>query len=189
MIDCAAKISSSDLVMIGAAPKVLDFGVVSVNSKNPKCLGITNDLSQHILVEVLFEEHEELATSHPSSQVIPPGAKAGFDVIFFSTSQPPQNQSNRFRQSLTYVVNKKHKFTESIGRIGTKAATDVGQQTVGTCIRRYQSHQIAEEVETAPGHHQGAPYWLYFGVQEPACTQFEDCVGNPGHQDRPQPGT
>jgi hypothetical protein len=52
----------------------------------------------------LVIEHEELKKSSPSSQVIPPGATAGFDVIFCSTL--PQI----FYNTITYTINGYHTY-------------------------------------------------------------------------------
>lgn len=64
---------------------MLDFGQVCVNSITKKSFAVSNDLKQTILVELLItNDHEELQSTYPLSQVIPPGSTAGFDVAFFS---------------------------------------------------------------------------------------------------------
>lgn len=108
--DCRSLVTPTDLALITIQPKQLDFGTVCVNSKNAKCLAISNDLAQNILVEINIEGCDELAQSTPKAQVIPPGAQAGFDIIFSSTTQPPANQTNRFRKMITYIINGQHKF-------------------------------------------------------------------------------
>ncbi|GBG28496.1 Cilia- and flagella-associated protein 65 [Hondaea fermentalgiana] len=112
--DCRSVITPIDLAHIGVQPKQLDFGTVCVNSKSAKCLAIANDLMQNILVEICVDGVDELSHSTPKAQVIPPGSQAGFDIIFSSSTQPAANQSNRFRKSITYIINGHHKFKYSI---------------------------------------------------------------------------
>ena len=69
----------------------MDFGTVCVQSKTAKSFGITNELNRSILVAVTFAS-EDLAQSGPSSQVVPPGASAGFDVVYSS------NHIKQFRE-------------------------------------------------------------------------------------------
>jgi len=114
ILDCKAVVQASDLALVQIQPKVLDFGTVSVNSKTSKCLAISNDLQNHILVEINFDDVEELASSHPKSQVVPPGALAGFDMTFCSTNKPSADEATRFKKSIGYMINGIHKFRYAV---------------------------------------------------------------------------
>ena len=79
--DCAAELSSQDLLAVVASHKVLDFGRVCVSSVSSKNFSVANDLSRTVLCS-LGRLEPELAASTPPSQVIPSGATAGFDITF-----------------------------------------------------------------------------------------------------------
>ena len=89
-------------VIIG--PKVLDFGKVTVGSRNVKSFFVSNDLKTHVLVTVPVNIRDELKESFPSSQVVPPGATAGFDIVFHSTS------IQTFQQAIYFTLNDHHKL-------------------------------------------------------------------------------
>ena len=76
-------------------------------SVNSKSFNITNGLKQHVLVSLNID-HDELIKSSPQSQVIPPGATAGFDVVFSSTV--PQI----FYNTISYNINGYHTYIITI---------------------------------------------------------------------------
>ena len=88
--DCSTPLSAEDLHHIHAGPRLIDYGKVCVQSVSKKSFAVTNEMDRSILVALSFES-EDLAASTPASQVIPPGAAAGFDLVFQS------NQIKSFR--------------------------------------------------------------------------------------------
>ena len=108
--DCKASLSVADLSSVVTGPKVMKFGTVCVNSLSTKNFAVTNDLGANVLVQVMFGEHEELSQSTPESQVVPPGATAGFDISFCSRTQPPDGSSQSFRKTVAYIINEVHHF-------------------------------------------------------------------------------
>eukprot|EP00755_Sulcionema_specki_P010722 Sspe_Gene.7078::Locus_2392_Transcript_2_2_Confidence_0.625_Length_8917::g.7078::m.7078 len=102
--ECKMLISPKDIVHVHVGPKVLDFGKVSIFSKNVKSFFVWNDLKTHILVKIPVAIREELQLSFPASQVIPPGQTAGFDIIFQSDVE--QN----FTQAMWFQLNDTHKL-------------------------------------------------------------------------------
>ena len=101
--DCATTLTSSQLLLVTAGPKVLEFGRVCIRSKTTKCFAVTNDLSQNVLVAMLFED-PAVESSSPKSQVVPAGATAGFDVAFCC------QEEQDYKQSVGYVLNGIHQF-------------------------------------------------------------------------------
>ena len=108
--DCKASLSVADLSSVVTGPKVMKFGTVCVNSTSTKNFAVTNDLGANVLVQVMSGEHEELSRSTPGSQVVPPGATAGFDISFCSRTQPPDGSSQAFRKTVAYIINEVHHF-------------------------------------------------------------------------------
>jgi len=111
IVDCGAVLSDTDLYLVSGGPRTLDFGTVTVNSKNSKCFAVSNDTKQNILVEMDFDIHPELSACFPKSQVVPAGGLAGFDIHFTSTTLPLLNQINHFKKHLSYTINGHHKFS------------------------------------------------------------------------------
>lgn len=101
--DCSTSLSASELVAVSAGPKLVDFGRVNVNSRSVRSFSVVNDLAQSILVAVAFD-CDELRSSGPASQVLPPGAVAGFDVVLRPT------KVQEFRHAVPYVINDTHTF-------------------------------------------------------------------------------
>ena len=107
--DCSTQLTTEQLKRVVAGPKLIDFGAVCVNSTTKKSFAVSNDLKQTILVELLITNgHEELQNTSPLSQVIPPGATAGFDVTFFSRVEQD------YCQSFNYVINGLHTYKLSL---------------------------------------------------------------------------
>ena len=68
---------------------------------------ILNELRNHALVAIDLGDEPEIA--QPPTQVVPPGATAGFDLIFSCDTPMP------YKRTITYTVNGTHafKFTAS----------------------------------------------------------------------------
>ncbi|KAJ4455693.1 putative flagellar associated protein [Paratrimastix pyriformis] len=96
--DCVMPLSVQDLMLISIGARQIDFGRVCVHSVTSRSLNVSNDLTSHVAVTVLVED-EELKLSAPETQIIPPGAMAGFDI----TIRPESVQL--FRGQLTVRVN------------------------------------------------------------------------------------
>lgn len=103
MRECKLVLSPKDLQGIHVAPRVIEFGEVSVYSVNKKQLCITNNLKTHIHVAIAFTR-EELSQSTPNSQVIPPGQVAGFDITFYAES------AQSFMQATYFTINDAHRL-------------------------------------------------------------------------------
>ena len=129
--DCDTALSHDVLSRILPNVKSLNFGTVCVNSTTWKCLAITNDLSQSILVEVDLKDAEELSKSTPKSQVLPPGATGGFDICFLTRLQLAPGQTSRvFRKPIKYIVNKRHSFKVSVEAEVVPLVVEVSSKTL-----------------------------------------------------------
>ncbi len=89
-------------------------------SVNSKSFNITNNLKQHILVSLIID-HDELKKSSPTSQVIPPAATAGFDVIFCSSI--PQI----FYNTISYTINGYHTYIVTVSAEVTPITLDLSK--------------------------------------------------------------
>ncbi|KAK2945450.1 putative Cilia- and flagella-associated protein 47 [Blattamonas nauphoetae] len=76
-------LNPNELSLLSVGTRNIDFGRVTVYSKSARSLNISNDIPANVLATLVIN-HPELALSSPVSQVIPPGAMAGFDIIFSS---------------------------------------------------------------------------------------------------------
>ncbi|KAJ9446795.1 hypothetical protein DIPPA_05915 [Diplonema papillatum] len=102
--ECKLVLSPKDIIDVAYGPRVLDFGKVSVFSTNVKSFCVQNNLKTHIRVRIPVSIREELKLSYPSSQVVPPGQTAGFEIAFKSDSE--QN----FTQAMWFQLNESHKL-------------------------------------------------------------------------------
>jgi hypothetical protein len=93
---------------VAAGSKKIEFGRVSIGAAVPKCLAITNDLKQSILVTIDTCDWDELSRTTPMAQVIPPQSTAGFDITFCSDRVHP------FAQTIAYTINGIHRNNVSI---------------------------------------------------------------------------
>lgn len=59
----------------------MNFGRITVNSVNFKNFAVCNTLQRSVLIE-LSDFDQELSQSKPTSQIVPAGSTAGFDIIF-----------------------------------------------------------------------------------------------------------
>ncbi|EAY03720.1 hypothetical protein TVAG_473440 [Trichomonas vaginalis G3] len=101
--ECQRVLSPVQQMSLVMSSKPIDFGRVSILSKQRRSFNITNTLNQFILVTMEYES-QELSLSTPLSQVVPPKQTAGFDIIFMSENV------GEFRQTIHYTVNKSHGF-------------------------------------------------------------------------------
>ena len=102
--DCKLSLSPKELLAVVGGPKTIDFGTVSVFTTVPRNFTVMNDLRQSVLVSIELGGEEELEQSTPLSQVIPPGASAGFDIVFVSA------EPCSYRRTIKYVINGVHAF-------------------------------------------------------------------------------
>eukprot|EP00760_Papus_ankaliazontas_P005413 PhM_4_TR1254/c0_g1_i2/m.81211 len=101
--ECKLALSPKDIQLISIPVKVIDFGQVSVFSRNVKPFFVHNGGKTHVLVKIPVNIRDELAESNPPSQVIPPGQTACFDIVFRS------EQLQKFQQAIFFTLNDNHK--------------------------------------------------------------------------------
>ena len=99
--DCGKELTGAELSKVVFLSKTLEFGRVSVQSATTLSFNVSNELETTVLFACAFED-EELHQSTPSSQVVPPGSVAGFDVIFSSRTE--QNYTG----SVVCTINGQH---------------------------------------------------------------------------------
>lgn len=80
-LQCVRELSKEEVNKLIIAPKVVDFGKVSLGSTNTMHVVLHNTLDTVLHVVLDIKQHEMLRTSPSSSQVIPPGARAKFPVV------------------------------------------------------------------------------------------------------------
>lgn len=105
--DCNKALTPSQQLMVIASHQTINFGQVSVYSKNAKSFTIQNNMNQNILISMKYD-YDELKESTPATQVIPPNQIGGFDIKFTSTL--PQN----FMKTIQYTVNGHHNYSVSV---------------------------------------------------------------------------
>ncbi|GAX74871.1 hypothetical protein CEUSTIGMA_g2317.t1 [Chlamydomonas eustigma] len=81
-IRCERELSKEELGKLVVGPKVLDFGTVSVGSSVDRSVLFNNPLDTFLHVVFDVQNPPELKRSPSSSQVIPPGGKARFPLLF-----------------------------------------------------------------------------------------------------------
>jgi hypothetical protein len=132
--ECHSQLRPSDIVKIVAGPHSLDFGRVSALAAHTKVFTVTNKLHKSILVGVESRAVPELARSEPESQVIPPGATAGFSIVLCTT------KLQSLRQKVDYVINGQHRQVERNGGIMWKRWNSFGLKiSESNCVLRIAS--------------------------------------------------
>lgn len=99
--DCAAELTLEKLKSVVASHKVINFGRVNVSSVTAKNFSVSNQLLSMILVKLGTLE-QELKQSRPTAQAIPPGAVAGFDLIFSC------REVCKYKKTFSWVINDHH---------------------------------------------------------------------------------
>nr|CCA18066.1 conserved hypothetical protein [Albugo laibachii Nc14] len=109
--ECEQTLDSEQLDRIISGPNVISFGKVSVNTSSKRALTVVNELQQHVQVTLQLglskpSGHDKsgdlVVRSNLDSQVIPPHAVAGFDLIYSSSGE------QLMQKSITYTINGKH---------------------------------------------------------------------------------
>lgn len=105
--DCQTILTDLQLESVITSPMSMDFGVVTVRAPKAMSLGVVNGLSSSILVEIEVPPNViELSECLPLSQVFPPGARGGFDIIFHGKSA--SMNSPPIRAICSLIINKQH---------------------------------------------------------------------------------
>eukprot|EP01079_Euglenida_sp_SAG-EU17-18_P004709 gene4709-858_t len=102
--ECRLVLPAGQLKHLVIGPKMLDFGQVSLYSKNNKTLFLVNNLSTHIHAKIPTDLFEELSACDPFSQVVPPGTTAAFHIQFMS------DNVQTFQQPFHVLINGHHKL-------------------------------------------------------------------------------
>ncbi|KAH7821511.1 putative flagellar associated protein [Monocercomonoides exilis] len=76
-------LTPQDITLLSIGTRLIDFGKVCVYSRSSRSLNIANDLGFNISA-TLSILNAELQQSTPTTQIIPPNAMAGFDIVFVS---------------------------------------------------------------------------------------------------------
>lgn len=106
--DCETRLTHEDLLNITKGPRLLDYGRMVIKEVGRKIFSVSNDLEQHILVELDLKD-PEISKTRPKSQMIPPGEIADFPIVFMSTDPQPE-----FRTTVNYTINKTHNFSFTV---------------------------------------------------------------------------
>lgn len=96
-------LSGEDFQKIQAGPNMIKFGIVFIKSSIQQTFWIRNDLASYISVQ-LESPLSEFSESYLKSQIIPPGAMAGFEICFSSS------KIQTFSETIKYIINKKYEF-------------------------------------------------------------------------------
>lgn len=103
--DCETTLSHQDLQNVVRKQKVVDFGRLFLQATSTKQFSVTNQLEQHILVQLSLDSIPELCKSKGLSQMIPPGRTADFDLFFQS------DRVQEFKTAVQYTINNIHNYT------------------------------------------------------------------------------
>ncbi|OHS94108.1 hypothetical protein TRFO_11380 [Tritrichomonas foetus] len=104
--ECAKKLPTTQLLLLIPSSQLINFGTVSVFSKEIRSFQLTNNLQMHVLAEIITPK--EINDSTPKSQVIPPNQTAGFDIIL-DTNKPGSIMTN-----LQYKINGFHTYSVTV---------------------------------------------------------------------------
>ena len=102
--ECKQHLAPKDLLLVTGGPKTIDFGTISVFTEAVRNFSVMNELRSACLVAIEVGAEDELQGTTPPSQVIPPGASAGFDIVFKC------DDPTSYRRTVKYVINGVHVF-------------------------------------------------------------------------------
>lgn len=152
--DCDTVLSHVDLQSISWAPKALDFGRLFVGAVGKKQFSVSNDLDQHIIVQIGPELERELADSGPLSQMVPPGETADFDLVF--TSDVVQS----FNRSVPFTINGKHAYSFICQAEIVPISLDVTKEEVFFAFgNENKGFSVLETLEIKNPSNVGIDYW------------------------------
>jgi hypothetical protein len=110
-IDCARALSPGELAALALGPPCVALGDVFFGVPASRSFGVFNGLAAPVLVALSVADAaaEALSRTGPPSQVVPPGARAGFDVTYFDGAARVFREGARaFEGEVRYVVNGLH---------------------------------------------------------------------------------
>lgn len=103
MRECNSDLTGEMLKRINAGPKLIDFGVMFVNSDSQRWFYIKNDLKGAISSRLQLN-HENVMKSYNKIQIVGSGLSAGFLVNFNCA------KVGAFSNIISYVINEKNVF-------------------------------------------------------------------------------
>lgn len=102
--ECSTYLNPKQIMQIATHPPMMQFGPVCIQCNNSKSFTVSNGTMQNLIVRIDTHGHKALERSKPETQVIPPGATAGFDITLYIES--PTHLEAKF----TYIINEHHSF-------------------------------------------------------------------------------
>ncbi|KAK2949545.1 putative Cilia- and flagella-associated protein 47 [Blattamonas nauphoetae] len=149
-----AQLNPNEISLISIGTRHIDFGRVTVYSKSARSLNISNDITANIQATLVIT-NPELSLSSPASQIIPPGAMAGFDIIF--TSDNAQN----FTGQIIVQINGNNLFNVTIAADIIPISLEL---PVNEVFLSFSSSNISRCVSetfniTNPGNHPANFHW------------------------------
>ena len=140
----AMPLSPDEIPKVSAGPKVVNFGCVSAYSSSKRVFGVTNDLSRHILVCVHTEEHDELKDSLQMTQLVPPGATAGFPI----TLRVAAMQMAPVMRTVRYSINNASVFSFSVAAEVVPVTLDISTASLQFAFDVSNPEQYVDETLT-----------------------------------------
>ena len=132
-------LSPDEIPKISAGPKLITFGCVSAYSSSKRVFGVTNGLARHIVVSLLTDAHDELKDSMQSTQVIPPGATAGFPIIL------RVSHMQTISKTVNYTINGASLFSFSVAAEVVPVSLDISTTTLGFAFDMHNAENFVEE--------------------------------------------
>ena len=132
-------LSPDEIPKISAGPKLITFGSVSAYSSSKRVFGVTNGLARHIVVSLLTDAHDELKDSMQSTQVIPPGATAGFPIIL------RVSHMQTISKTVNYTINAASLFSFSVAAEVVPVSLDISTTMLGFAFDMHNAENFVEE--------------------------------------------
>lgn len=121
--ECSRHLTPAQQLLVLMSNTTIDFGTVTVLTRETRLFTISNNLQQHIFVEFSFDI-AEISDSTPSSQVIPPLQTASFDIVFSA------KETINFMRPIIFTINKQHKYELTICANATPIETKLSKSVI-----------------------------------------------------------
>ena len=102
--ECSSFLNPKQIMQIATNPSQMRFGPVCIQSDISKSFSISNGTMQNLMVRIELHGDKPLEKSTPTTQVVPAGATAGFDMTLYLEATIAVDTK------FTYVINEHHSF-------------------------------------------------------------------------------
>ena len=122
--ECQIVLAARNILQLSTHPSKMAFGAICIQQNCAKSFTVSNSTEASILIRIDTHNNPALSRSKPESQVIPPGATAGFDIVLYLES------TTEISTKFTYIINEHHEIEVPITAQAVPVMLSLNKSTV-----------------------------------------------------------